>query len=75
MCKCIFCSQIFSYKKGKKVKMPEIHSYMAIKDISFSQHMGTRTFTLNGGQYDGWAYARMTNSFILLFFALQLEPY
>lgn len=32
---------------------------MAIKDISFSQHMGTRTFTLNGGQYDGWAYARM----------------
>lgn len=49
MYKCIFCSQIFSYKKGKKVKMPEIHSYMAIKDISFSQHMGTRTFTLNGG--------------------------
>lgn len=71
MCKCIFCSQIFSYKKGKKVKMPEIHSYMAIKDISFSQHMGTRTFTLNGGQSDGWAYARMV---IFFFNPVDISP-
>lgn len=51
--------------------MPEIHSYMAIKDISFSQHMGTRTFTLNGGQYDGWAYARMV---IFFFNPVDISP-
>ena len=37
MCKCIFCSQIFSYKKGKKVKMPEIHSYMAINGWAYAR--------------------------------------